>query len=656
MRGNLWKIIVILIAVVGALWALVPTYEYNQLTEEDFIEWRKDPEKIKQLKELEGNTIKLGLDLQGGVHLVLETDVIVLFREIAHNKDARFNTAMIKVEDALAADFDADPVGLMQIAFESEKADLTRYFGERLKSTEEVLEFLRAQADDAVERSLTILRNRIDQFGVSEPTILKQGDNRIIVELPGVKDPEQAKGLSKSAGKLEFKLLREPDNASQILQDIDAFLAELEEDESESDTTTADVEPESGEAISGLEDILAQSAGDSTATDSAAAALADQRPLGQYVQFVPYQTGGGNFYVPEDKIPAIKTLLYRNFGDGYPALRRDLEEKVGDDFEILFSNKPSVENETGTYFALYVVKKEPELAGEVITEARQEIYGGIDPALAGQPIVTLKMNDAGKKDWGRVTSANIGKRISIVLDGKIHSAPTIQDKITGGNTQITGMASLEEATALAIVLRAGALPAPVKVIEERTVGATLGQDSIDAGEFAGLLGLALVLVFMLIYYHMAGAVADIALLLNVVFVMAILTYFKFTLTLPGIAGIILTVGMAVDANVLIFDRIREEIRNNKTVRAAIEEGYGRAFITILDANVTTFFMGVVLFEFGTGPIKGFALTLMIGIVSSMFTAIFVTRVIINMIYDKSTIEQRISIGMSYEPRKRLAKA
>ncbi|HMY36585.1 MAG TPA: protein translocase subunit SecD, partial [bacterium] len=299
------------------------------------------------------------------------------------------------------------------------------------------------------------------------------------------------------------------------------------------------------------------------------------------------------------------------------------------------------------HHALYLVKKQPELSGAVITEAKQDIYQGMDPGLAGRPIVTLKMTPEGSKRWAIVTGANVGKRIAVVLDNKVQSAPNIQEKISGGNTQITGMENLIEAKSLAIALRAGSLPAPVHVMEERTIGPSLGADSIDSGKMAFWIGFVVIALAMVAYYRMSGAVADMALVINVLLLFGVLTGFGFTLTLPGIAGIVLTMGMAVDANVLIYERIREEIRLGKTVRAAIETGFAKAFVTIVDANLTTFGTGIVLFQFGTGPIKGFALTLMIGIVTTIFTGVFVSRFIMDLIYDRSTIERQMSIGISY---------
>jgi preprotein translocase subunit SecD len=277
---------------------------------------------------------------------------------------------------------------------------------------------------------------------------------------------------------------------------------------------------------------------------------------------------------------------------------------------------------------MYYLEHDADLTGGVIEEANATI-GGQGSSAVGQPIVLLDMNSEGAQTWSRITGANIGRRIAIVLDKKVHMAPSIRTKITDGGTLIEGFANMDEAKDIAIVLRAGALPAPVKIIEERIVGPSLGADSVKAGTYSVLLGLALVLVFIPVYYKLSGLIADFALIWNILLVLAVLASLGATLTLPGIAALILTVGMSVDANVIIFERIREELRKGKTPRTAIDSGYARALTTIIDANVTTLVAALVLYQFGTGPIKGFATVLFWGIMISMFTAIFVTRTIFN---------------------------
>ncbi len=310
--------------------------------------------------------------------------------------------------------------------------------------------------------------------------------------------------------------------------------------------------------------------------------------------------------------------------------------------ELVWGTREATFQDGYIYKPLFLLNKEAELTGKYLETADFTLGSSADPRNAGRPLVNLTFNEDGRKIFSRVTGANIKKRLAIVLNGLVYTAPTIQTKITHNTAQITGIQDLEEAKVIAIVLRAGALPAPLNIIEERTVGPSLGQDSVNKGITAMIVGLIVVLIFMIIYYGASGAVADFAILLNMLFVVAVMTIFRFTLTLPGIAGLILTVGMALDANVLIFSRIREELAQGKTVMAAIDAGYSRAFLTIFDANLTTFITALVLYIFGTGPIQGFALTLMIGIAASMFTAIFVTRLIFD-VYTVKAQPKKLSI-------------
>ena len=299
---------------------------------------------------------------------------------------------------------------------------------------------------------------------------------------------------------------------------------------------------------------------------------------------------------------------------------------------FMFSNKaqdyPTVDGDVESVYSLFLLEDQAELTGGVVEEAKANL-GPQGTTSAGQPIVNLSMNSDGARKWSIITGSNVGRQVAIVLDNKVHMAPNIREKISGGGTLIEGFANIDEAKDIAIVLRAGALPAPVDIIEERVVGPSLGADSVRSGTRSVVIGLIIVLIFMLIYYRAAGTIADFALIWNIVLVLAVLASLQATLTLPGIAGLILTVGMSIDANVIIFERIREEIRKGKTPKAAIDGGYDRALTTIIDANVTTLIAALVLWQFGTGPIKGFATVLFWGILISMFTAIFVTRTIFN---------------------------
>ena len=524
MTRESWRLLIIGATIVLALFYLYPTYQF----------YYAPPENLDQRERVKQQAINLGLDLQGGIHLVLEVDQSNLS--------------------------------------EDEKTDV-------------------------VARALEIIRNRIDQFGVSEPIIHREGDWRIVVELPGVQDIERAKGLIGKTARLEFKILKSDADRVGIIEKIDRYLA-------------------------------AQAPVDSTqAEDPLLGQTADDTPsLARYVRAY-----GPNLVVMEDNILTVRELLNRP----------DIQKLLPPDGQFLWNSKVEEMGDGQLYRALYYLKRRVEMTGEILSDA--SVTTGQSFENAGQPIVNFTTTSQGVRLFGRVTGANVGERMAIILDDQVYSAPTIRSKISQGSGIIEGTGTVDEAKDLAIVLRAGALPADVVIVEDRTVGPSLGRDSIEQGKNAALIGLAIVIVFMVIYYGFSGLVADLALVLNLVFVMAILAAFQGTLTLPGIAGIILTIGMAVDANVLILERIREELRAEKTVRVAIENGYARAVQTIIDANVTTIITAIVLYQYGTGPIKGFALTLMIGILSSMFTAIFVTRTVYDTIVARQ-VNPRLSIG------------
>ncbi len=480
--------------------------------------------------------IRLGLDLQGGMHLVLEVQA-----------SKAVETHLERVVEELKRDLRKDRVRYLEMKREGlEGIDITLM---RPDDKEVFLDMVTAGYPDfsvesmpdkegnpvfqlvldpkartrilkmAVDQALETIRNRIDQFGVSEPEIRPQGDNRLLIQLPGVKDPKRAIALIGKTALLEFKLVDEEHSVEEALK---------------------------------------------------------------------------------GKIPPGDEILYQV----------SIDPKSGRQKKIP-----------------YLLKKRTVLTGEYITDARVQIDSQYN-----EPYVSLSFDARGARLFEQITGQNIKKRLAIVLDNKVNSAPVIQDKISGGKAQITGRYGMDEARDLAIVLRAGALPAPVKIIEERTVGPSLGKDSIEKGFKSMLIGGAIVILFMVIYYGLSGVIADLALILNILFIMAGLAFFGATLTLPGIAGIILTIGMSVDANVLIFERIREELRLGKTPRASIDGGYSKALVTILDAQVTTLIAALVLFQFGTGPVRGFAVTLSIGILASLFTAIFVTRIIFDYLY------------------------
>lgn len=592
----------------------------------------------EQIAENEPKSIKLGLDLQGGTYLVYEVDLPSLLESLSKQRDANFDAAIEEVKSRVNTQ-NEDFFDALQAVFQEKDMRLNRHFGVRGDSDDKIIQDLKDQAEDAVERTLEVLRNRIDQFGVSEPSITKQGADRIVVELAGVQDVERAKSIIGTTALLEFQMEAEPEVASAVLREINLVMKkQMAKDQGEDVETAAADSYETPQKLRrdtevSLEDVFGESSifEETAGTDSSDAGstvllhqeIFQDRPFDALLANL-----GGDIGVPTKNVRTVERIL------NSPGVR----EIMPNDAEFLFLNKPTRIGEQ-EYYRLYMVKKEPEMTGRMIANANVQIGSQLR---AGEAMVGMELTSEGAKIFSKVTGANIGKRMAIVLDGKIVSIPNIQERIPSGNAQITGMANMDEAKDLAIVLRAGALPAPIQVIQERTVGPSLGQDSIQKGTSSALAGLAVVVIFMVVYYRLSGLVADVALLLNIFIIMAVLAGFHATLTLPGVAGIILTIGMAVDANVLIFERIREELRHGKTVRAAIDNGYARAFKTIIDANVTTLLTALVLYQFGTGPIRGFALTLSIGILASMFTAIVVTRVIFDYFTNKMTM-QKLSI-------------
>ncbi len=496
-----WKTGLVAILVVFSLWASYPIKE----------------------------KINLGLDLQGGVHLLMGVDT----KKAVMNETIRMKNYMeraleeknITVEasdvnenmqfNLQFSSQDAKSKGLDLLGDDYPEADMVNIDSDTV-AVSMSQKMLNNYVNLTVEQAVEILRNRVDKFGVSEPIIQRQGTDRIIIQLPGLDDPARAKKVISTGGVLDFKLVEEADASPEAIKE--AYKGNL--------------------------------------------------PAG--TEILPVEAGG-----------------------------------------------------EGGIRGYVLVKKEAEITGKYLKDARvgQDQYG--------LPSVNFEFNSEGSEIFGNVTENNIGKQLAIVLDGKVQSSPVIRSKITDRG-EITGNFSYEEAQDLVVILRAGALPAVLEYLEERTVGPSLGADSIKAGVIASIAGFILIIIAMVAYYRWSGLVANFALLLNGIFLIAAMSYFKFTLTLPGIAGIVLTLGMAVDANVLIYERIREEIRLGRTVRSAVDMGYSKAFATILDSNLTTLIAGLVMFQFGTGPIKGFAITLSIGLLISMFTAVFVSRIIFDM--------------------------
>jgi len=613
------RFLIIGLVLIWAIWAIWPTVQYQGLSDTEKEILREEG----KLKQLESRTIKQGLDLKGGMYIVLEVDLPTLMENLAENKDNKFNRSIASVRDQLKLRPEADFFTLFKTASSDDNLKLSRYYYDYGSSNNDILSSLAEEAEDAINRVLEILQNRVDQFGVAEPTIQKQGNQRIIVELAGVQDSERARALLESTALLEFFIVKDVNTTNDIMVKIDQVLKGDESITAVPETAPAkapeEIQTSEDQTVS-VSDLFGETVDSEASSDSA---VVDENMFADRPFSSMLRNLGQSIGVPEQNAYAIKKILER------PEVQEKLAA-VGGIF--LFSHKaeeyPMVDGTVEKMYNLYLVEDEPELTGGVVEEAKANI-GSQGGSSAGQPIVNLTMNSDGARKWSIVTGSNVGRQVALVLDKKVHMAPNIREKISGGGTLIEGFADINEAKDIAIVLRAGSLPAPVDIIEGRVVGPSLGADSVRRGTQSVLIGLALVLVFMLIYYRTSGTIADFALIWNIVLVLAVLASLQATLTLPGIAGLILTVGMSIDANVIIFERIREELQKGKTPRAAVDGGYDRALTTIIDANVTTVIAALVLWQFGTGPIKGFATVLFWGILVSMFTAIFVTRTIFN---------------------------
>ena len=612
------RLLIIALVLTWAVWAIWPTIQYQGLSEVEKETLREEG----KLEILESRTIKQGLDLKGGMYIVLEVDLPTLVENLAINKDNKLNSALNSIRAQLKLSPEADFFSLFSNVSDQENLKLSRYYYDYGSSNEIILTALGEESEDAINRVLEILQNRVDQFGVAEPTIQKQGSQRIIVELAGVQDSDRARSLLESTALLEFFIVKDITTTNQIMAKIDQVLIGNKDI---SNIAKNDQTIEQNSAITdddgtvSVTELFGESSDESNVDSSAVTPdIVAEQPFSGMLRNL-----GNTIGVPVKNSYSVRKML------DLPEVKERLAA-IGGTF--MFSNKaqdyPTVDGDVESVYSLFLLEDQAELTGGVVEEAKANL-GPQGTTSAGQPIVNLSMNSDGARKWSIITGSNVGRQVAIVLDNKVHMAPNIREKISGGGTLIEGFANIDEAKDLAIVLRAGSLPAPVDIIEERVVGPSLGADSVRSGTRSVVIGLIIVLIFMLIYYRAAGTIADFALIWNIVLVLAVLASLQATLTLPGIAGLILTVGMSIDANVIIFERIREELRKGKTPKAAIDGGYDRALTTIIDANVTTLIAALVLWQFGTGPIKGFATVLFWGILISMFTAIFVTRTIFN---------------------------
>lgn len=564
-RGLRTRFIIVLVVIGLSLFFLYPTFRVATMDPE--VKKRMEIENPEKYDKLLKKSIKLGLDLKGGMHLVMEVD------------------------------------------------------DSRLKPDEK---------KDVLDRALEVVRNRVDQFGVSEPVIQKEGSKRIIVQLPGLQDAERAKRLIGQTAMLEWRLVRKQSEAAQVLRKLDQVFKE------EAGDSLIETGAKSGQVELGIDTVAAKKDTaaadenkppklaplDTAVIDSTFLPKVEEKsfnvPLETVNKDKPFTSLLASFYkdwivVREDNIPRVRRML----------ARPEAQKAIPKDSEFMWYDEWMNFPDGGRGKFLFLVAKDEKVTGANLVNATPRP----NPSSPNQLMVAFRFNRKGARELSRFTGKNVGRFTAIILDGKIKSYPVIKSRIPDGQGIIEGNFTDVEARDLAIVLRAGALPAPLVIREERTVGPSLGADSIRMGLRAAIFGLIVVIVFMIVYYKLSGIIASFALIFNLIILLGLLAYLGAALTLPGVAGIILTIGMAVDANVLIFERIREELRKAKTVRSAIDAGYNRAFTTILDANLTTLITAIVLWQFGTGPIKGFATTLSIGIMASMFTAIVVTKLI-----------------------------
>ena len=589
--------------------------------------------------------LNLGLDLKGGMNVTLEVMVVDVVKALANNsRDSVFNVAIASALKAQRNSQD-DFVTLFGIEYEklSPTNGLAVIFTAQLKdkvkinaTNKEVLDVLTAEVEDAISRSFNILRSRIDRFGVTQPNIQRlETAGRILVELPGIKDPERARKLLQSTAQLEFwetyeynELFQAFESANTYLRNIEIENQELEEknniETNELVQESSDELTQDSEESSLLTDVLAN---DSLSSDSVSTGLsfeefAAENPL--YAVLYPnvnQQTGQLNpgpvvgFCAIKDTAQVNSYLNDKAIIKLFPA-------------DVVFSYTVKPYDADGKFVQLVALRSnrggKAAMEGDVVTDAN-EAFGQFSSTAE----VSMEMNAEGAKQWKRLTADNIGNSVAIVLDGYVYSYPTVQAEIAGGRSSITGDFTLDEAKDLANILKSGKLPAPARIIEEAIVGPSLGKEAISSGLTSFIFALILVLFYISFYYGGAGLTANTALLVNIFFIFGVLSSLGAVLTLPGIAGIILTIGMSIDANVLIYERIREEMKNGKGVKLAITDGYNSAYSSIIDANVTTLLTGIILYTFGTGPIKGFATTLVIGILTSLFAAIFITRLIIS---------------------------
>ena len=576
------------------IYALLPSLRYAMLNEESISNLSKE-----EVDYYDAKTIKQGLDLKGGIYIVLEVDLPQLIDNLAKNKDNNFDLFLIDLKNEYNST-SGDFFSIFEELADENDLKLPRYFINYGKTKDQIIAQLSLQSEDSIRRVIEIIQNRVDQFGVAEPTIQKQGNNRVIVELAGIQDSERARDLLQSTALLELMIVKDIESTNALIRQLDSITATSNEKAVNNDNE--------------INELFDTTESDNLNFSSLLISV------------------GGNLAISSKNLSSFKDILSQ-------ANVKQILDATNS--TVLISNSSiALVNEIGEeeeFYTLYHLFNNAELTGGVIEDAQMRLsQAGVT---AGQAVVEVEMNSEGSREWARITGANINNRIAIVLDRKVHMAPVIRSQIFGGGTVIEGLDSIEEAEDIAIVLRAGALPVPVTIAEERTVGASLGADSVTKGTLSMAIGLLLVVIFIVLFYKMSGLIASFSVMWTLILLLGVLALLEATLTLPGIAGLILTVGMSVDANVIIFERIKEELRNGKSVRSAIDSGYERAITTIVDANLTTGIAAAVLYQYGSGPIKGFATVLFWGIIVSMFTAIIVTRFVFDFVTSRKNIEK-----------------
>ncbi|MDD4847243.1 MAG: protein translocase subunit SecDF [Bacteroidales bacterium] len=612
-------------------------------------------------KEVKERELNLGLDLKGGMNVTMEVDVVDIVRALSgNNPDTTFNKALIMAKQKQKSS-NADYVTLFQESFQEldPNASLASIFNtyelkDRINfntTNDEVIAVIRTETDGAIDHAFNILRTRIDRFGVAQPNIQKlQTAGRILIELPGVTNPERVRKLLQGSAKLEFWETYNFQELSQSFEAANALLRDLEKNIDTTAIETVDTnavvaveDKEAVEETAATDSIVAEDTAstdlekivDTMATEEQAQQsfeeYAKENPL--FARLTPpiYQNESGQYVAAETAM--VGSCLIRDTAK-VGVMLRQVAHLFPRNLKLLWTVKP--EKAQPDVLHLVAIKAttrdgKPRLGGEAISDARQDMN-----AMNGGVEVSMSMNPEGARVWKQMTGENIGKQIAIVLDGFVYSYPNVNQEISGGRSSISGgNMTIEEAQDLANILKSGKMPAPARIVQEEIVGPSLGEDAINSGMMSIVLAFIMVLVYMFLYYNRAGLVADVALVVNLFFLFGVLASFGAVLTLPGIAGIVLTMGMAVDANVIIYERIKEELKAGKALRLSVHDGYKNAYSAIIDGNVTTLLTAIVLFVFGSGPIQGFATTLIIGVLASLFTAIFITRLMFEARLDKN---------------------